>query len=136
MNGDKCTICGTGDGICASCAYMVKHGATEETIKRMHTDKKTNEIWKQNEKIANDLGDVYYDSVLDVFSSALIKRDSKENFGYNMFCEGIRVGLDVVVPLLDPKTKQRLGMKIKDMIEFRKDWKNENRNRQKRKEIV
>ena len=78
-------------------------------------DPEVNKIWKYNENWAEELGDAYYDSVLKE-SEEFIKKDTKENVGYNMFVDGIRVGLDIIMPLLDKEMQEKARDKIKQML--------------------
>ena len=116
-----CNICGrkSGERTCKQCAYLLNHGTNEGTIKKMHSDEKTKKIWKDNEKRAEDLAHAYYDSVLDMYDNPQAKKDSRENFGFNTFADGIRVGLDIVMPLLDEETQEKAKNKIKSMLEKR-----------------
>lgn len=82
-------------------------------------DKKVNKIWKENEDIADELADCYFDSVLDEYKEYM-KKDTKENFGYNVFCDGIRVGLDIILPMLDESTQNKAKEEIQSMIEKRR----------------
>ena len=75
-------------------------------------------IWKANEKYAERLGNAYYDSVIENYK--FIKKDSNENFGYNTFVDGIRLGLDIIIPLLDEGSQEKVIEKINSMIEIRK----------------
>src|SRR3989344_1091828 len=81
-------------------------------------DPKVKEIWKENEGLAEELGDAYYDSVLRE-SEEFIKKDTKENIGYNMFVDGIRVGLDIITPLLDEEMQEKVKDKIEQMLNKR-----------------
>lgn len=74
-------------------------------------------IWKQNEQRAEDLGLAYYDSVLENYLP--LPKDSKENFGFNTFVDGIRMGLDIILPLLDDAAQEMVVEKINSMVEFR-----------------
>mgnify|MGYP001583433438 FL=1 len=78
-------------------------------------DPETEKIWKENEIWAEKLGDAYYDSVLKE-SEELIKKDTKENVGYNMFVDGIKVGLDIIMPLLDEEMQEKAKDKIEQML--------------------
>ena len=123
-----CNICGrkSEKRICEQCAYLLNHGADEETIKKMHSDEKTKKIWKDNEKRAEDLAHAYYDSVLDMYDEK--KKKPVENFGFNTFADGIRVGLDIVMPLLDEETQEKAKHKIEDMVKKRSNIKTINKN--------
>lgn len=81
-------------------------------------DSEVKEIWKENETLAEELGDAYYDSVLKE-SEEFIKKDSKENIGYNMFVDGIRVGLDIIMPLLNEEMQEKVKNKIEQMLQKR-----------------
>lgn len=115
-----CRICGgkSEKRLCNNCEYLLKNDVDEETIKRMLSDDVTKKIWKANEKRAEELGDAYYDSVVENYK--VIKCDSKENFGYNTFVDGIRISLDIIIPLLDDKSQQVVIEKINSMINIRK----------------
>ncbi len=83
-----------------------------------NVDESVRKIWKENEDIAKSLGDAYYDSILEE-SEELIEKYDKENVGYNMFVDGIRVGLDIVVPLLNEEMQDKVKDKIEGMLEKR-----------------
>ena len=122
----RCTICGKVSDekrICKSCDYFLKHGADEETIKRMLSDDKTQKIWNENEKIAEELADAYYGSLLDAYGNAQIRKFSKEDHGYNTFLDGIRLGLDISMPMLDKETQDKIKAKVRDMLMVRKNAK-------------
>lgn len=87
--------------------------------------KTVEEIWKENEEIADKLADCYYDSILEEYKD-YIKNDSKENLGFNAFADGIRVGLDIVIPLLDKNMNKIVEEKISSMIEKRTKINKEN----------
>ena len=78
-------------------------------------DPEVKKIWKENEILAEELGDAYYDSILKE-SEEFIKKDTKENIGYNMFVDGIRVGLDIIMPLLNEKMQGKVKHKIEQML--------------------
>lgn len=80
--------------------------------------KRTQLIWNNNKRKSHELSEVYYDYILDVFRDRM-KNDSKENFGFNMFAEGINMGLDIVMPFLDDDLLQGANKKIRDMIDVR-----------------
>lgn len=82
-------------------------------------DPEVKKIWEENTNTATKFADAYYDSVLKGVKE-FIKKDTKENVGYNMFLDGIRVGLDIIIPLLDEKTKKKVDDKIKMMLTKRK----------------
>jgi len=75
-------------------------------------------IWKKNEHIAEELADCYYDSVLEGYKEH-IEKDSKENFGFNVFVDGIRIGLDIIIPLLDENHTEKAKQKIETMIKYK-----------------
>ena len=81
------------------------------------------EIWKDNEKLSEELGRCYYDHTIKEYKK-LKKRDSKENFGFNTFVDGIRLGLDIVIPLLDEESKKKSIDKCKSMIKKRNELDN------------
>ena len=74
--------------------------------------------------MADDLGQAYYDYLLKEYDKKVTSKDSKENFGFNTFCDGIRLGLDAIMPLLDEGGIKAAKQKIKDMLEIRKRAKN------------
>ena len=113
-----CRICGqkAKEGVCDRCNYFLSHGADEDTIKKMLSDDTAKQIWVENEKIAEELADAYYDGVLDNYKEEQIKRGSKEEFGYNTFLDGIKLGLDIVLPLLDTHGQEKVKEKIAAMI--------------------
>ena len=78
-------------------------------------DPKVEEIWEDNKGWAEKLGNAYYDSVLKE-SEEFIKKDTKENVGYNMFVDGIKVGLDIIMPLLDEEMQEKAKDKIEQML--------------------
>ena len=110
-----CKICGkeSGKRVCVNCQYLLDNGADEKTIKKMLSDDATKKIWKDNERYSEELGEAYYDSVIENYPS---NNDSKENFGYNTFVDGVRLGLDIVIPLLDKENQDKVVDKIKSMI--------------------
>lgn len=114
-----CRICGkkSESRVCNNCQYFLDNGADEETIKKMLSDDKTKKAWKANEKYSEELGEAYYDSVIENYK---VTNNSKENFGYNTFVDGIRLGLDIIIPLLDEGSQEKVIEKINSMIEVRK----------------
>lgn len=116
-----CRICGKKSDetrICPECSYLLKNGADEETLRKMYSDDKTKKIWVDNKKISEHLANAYYSYVLDNYKGHF-KKDSKENFGYNTFVDGINLGLDIVVPLLGEETQNKVKEKIDNMIKIR-----------------
>lgn len=116
-----CKICGKKShrkNICKDCDYFLKHGATEEAIKSMLADTRSQKIWKEDEKIAHELADAYYNSTIENYKISSNK-DSKENFGYNTFIDGIKVGLDIIMPMLNDEYQKIIKEKINNMIEIR-----------------
>ncbi len=116
----NCRICGNQSQkrVCNRCNYFLKYGATEETIKNMLSDSKTQKIWDENKKISMDLANAYYRSTIENYE--IPKKTSKEDFGYNTFIEGIRLGLDIIIPMLDDESRNIIIEKIKEMISIRK----------------
>ncbi len=109
----KCRLCGKESffEMCESCI-------------RKHNPNWTNKIWKSNKKLAEGLGEAYYDSLLKEYDQKTIRKDSKENFGFNTFCDGIWLGLDIVMPILDASSMKAAEQKIKDMLKIRKTARN------------
>lgn len=119
----KCGICGKESGTrktCENCTYLIRNGASEDTIRRMLADKATNRIWKEDKATAEKLADAYYESILEEYGDRM-KGDSKENFGYNTFAEGINLALDIIMPLLDKPSQDKARAKIEMMISIRKE---------------
>lgn len=77
-----------------------------------------NAVWKQNEQIAENLANAYYDFVLEDYKDQM-KKDNKENAGYNMFAEGINMALDIIMPLLDDFSQIKVKAKIDSMVKIR-----------------
>ena len=126
-----CRICGNKSGNrreCKRCTYFLDGGVDEYVIRKMLSDDKTKAIWGKNEKIAEDLGRAYYDHLIETYSQKQVKQNSKEDFGFNTFVDGIRLGLDIVIPLMNEEKKIEVDEKIKSMINFRK-WKDSNKRR-------
>jgi len=121
-----CKICGkeAGKKVCVNCQYLLDNGADEETIKKMLSDDETKKVWKANEKRAEELGEAYYDSVIENYK---VTDDSKENFGYNTFIDGVRLGLDIIIPLLDKDDQDKVVEKIKSMVKRSEERKNVSR---------
>lgn len=118
-----CRICGRKSGNkreCERCSYFLKHGTDEFVIRKMLSDDKTKAIWAKNEKTAEDLAMTYYDHLIETYNQNQVKKYSKEHFGFNTFVDGIRLGLDIIIPLLDEEKKTEVDEKIKSMINFRK----------------
>jgi len=86
----------------------------------MLSDDDVKKIWKENEKYSVELADAYYDSVIENYK---VTNDSKGNFGYNTFIDGVRLGLDIIMPLLDEEYQEKVIDKIKSMIKVRNDRK-------------
>src|SRR3989339_989365 len=115
-----CTICGKTSGnerFCKNCAYLLKNGGSEETIRKMLSDDTVKKIWKENKAIAEKLANAYYESVLESYKKQM-KHDSKENFGFNTFSDGINMSLDIIMPLLDENTQDMVKEKINSMVEL------------------
>lgn len=121
-----CRICGK-DSVnkreCNNCRYFLKHGVEESAIRDMHSDEKTKKIWAENEHIAESLARAYYEVVLENYSKKDIKNGTKEEFGFNTFVDGIRCGIDIVIPMLDEEMQEKVKAKIEGMIRMRKNSK-------------
>lgn len=115
-----CRICGkkSKNRVCNNCQYLIDNGADEETIKKMLSNDNAKKIWKANEEHSEELACAYYDSVIQNYKVTI---DSKENFGYNTFVDGIRLGLDIIMPLLDEEGQEKVIDKIKSMIKVSKE---------------
>lgn len=97
--------------------------------------KKVEKIWKENEKIADELANCYYDSILNEYKD-YIEKTSKENFGFNVFSEGIRLGLDITIPIADENTRKTIKEKINSMIKYRTKVRNKEKVTFKMKKII
>ncbi len=106
---------------CRFCGKESFFDMCEECIKKQHPNR-TEKIWKDNQKLADELGLAYYDFILKEYKKPAAK-DSKENLGFNTFCDGIRLGLDTVMPLLDDFEIKAAKRKINDMLEIRREAK-------------
>ena len=118
-----CRICGNNSGNereCKRCIYFLDHGADEAAIRRMLSDDRTKAVWKENEKTAEELARAYYDHVIENYNLGQVKKHSKEDFGFNTFTDGIRLGLDVIMPLLDEDLKKKVNEKIDSMAASRR----------------
>lgn len=118
-----CRICGSESGNereCKRCVYFLDHGDDENSIKTMLSDDKTRKIWKENEEIAENLARTYYDHTIESYSKGDVKNHSKENFGFNTFADGIRLGLDIIMPMVSEELKAQVDNKIESMIESRR----------------
>jgi hypothetical protein len=115
----RCRICGKNskkERECPQCTYFLKHGADEETIKATYVDDETNKVWQENKNVADELAEAYYDSLIDNYPESQVKKSSKEEFGFNTFSDGIRVGLDIIMPLLNPESQKKAKAKIAEMV--------------------
>lgn len=108
----KCILCGkkSRQYICESCV-------------RTNNDPRTLKIWEKNRELAKSLGEAYYKSVLKSYKTDSVKRDSNENLGFNTFCDGINLGLDVTMPFLDDEQLEQARKKARQLIETRKKFK-------------
>ena len=82
--------------------------------------KKIDKIFKENVKTAEELAYCYYQSLLDEYKDH-IKKDTKENIGFNAFVDGIRLGFDVTLSMVDNQMRKAIKEKIKSMIQHRKE---------------
>ena len=118
-----CRICGNESGNgreCKRCIYFLDRGDDEDSIRRMLSDDKTRKIWIENEKIAEELARTYYDYVIENYTEKRVTKYSKENFGFNTFVDGIRLGLDTIIPMVGTELRTQINDKVKSMIETRK----------------
>lgn len=81
--------------------------------------KKMGKIFKKNKKISEDLAYSYYQSLLDQYQN-FMEEDTKENIGFNAFTDGIQLGLDITLTMVDDQTRKAIEEKIKSMIKHRK----------------
>ncbi len=119
----NCVICGrktANQEKCKDCRYLLKNKGSEETLRMIHDDERTKRIWNENESIAEKLAQAYYDSVIDEYSKQSIQNDTKENFGFNTFVDGIRCGIDIIMPMLDDRSADKVKEKINNLIKLRK----------------
>lgn len=115
----ECRICGRNSKNkkeCLQCVYFLKYGVSEEIIKTTYSDEKTNKVWQENKDVADDLAEAYYDSLIGKYPKSQTKKSSKEEFGFNTFTDGIRIGLDIILPMLDLESLEKTKSKIKKMI--------------------
>ena len=115
----RCRICGKdskNEKECPQCVNFLKHGADEKTIKATYSDDETNKVWQENKNVADELAEAYYDSLIDNYPKSQMEKSSKEEFGFNTFTDGIRVGLDIILPLLNPESQKKAKTKIKEMV--------------------
>jgi len=118
-----CRICGNESGNgreCKRCIYFLDHGDDENSIRIMLSDGKTRKIWEENETIAEELARTYYDHVIENYNRKQVRQHSKENFGFNTFVDGIRLGLDIVMPMISEELKAQVDSKVKSMIQSRR----------------
>lgn len=116
-----CKICGKNSGnerVCKNCDYLLNNGASEETIRTMLSNDAVKKVWMENKELAEKLAQAYYESVLENYKEQM-KNDSKENFGFNTFSDGINMSLDIIMPLLDEDTQILVKKKIDSMIAIR-----------------
>lgn len=126
-----CRICGNKSDenrLCNKCKYFLDNRTSEEALRRMYSDDKTKKVWEENKNIAEDLADAYYEHILQQYESKY-KKDSKENFGYNTFADGISLALDIIMPMIDKEVQDQIKEKIKLMVKKRQEI-NERTNRQ------
>lgn len=117
-----CRICGgrsVHQSECKDYRYFLKHGVEESAIRAMHSDEKTKKIWAENEHIAESLARAYYDFVLENYAKKDVQTGTKEDFGFNTFVDGIRCGIDIIIPMLDDEMQARVKDKINSMISIR-----------------
>lgn len=117
-----CRICGkesVNQSECKDCRYFLKHGVEESAIRIMHSDEKTKKIWAENEHIAESLARAYYDFVLENYAKKDIQKGAKEDLGFNTFIDGIRCGIDIIIPMLDDEMQAKVKDKINSMIRIR-----------------
>lgn len=105
----KCRMCGKESQfhVCEACV-------------RINNDPRVLKIWEDNKKFANSLGEAYYESVLKSYKKNQIERGGRENLGFNAFCDGINLGLDVVMPFLAAEKLEEARDRMAQMIELRK----------------
>jgi hypothetical protein len=122
VNKVNCRICEreSAQTECKDCRYFLKHGFDESAIKSMHNDKKAIKIWKENEKIAESLAREYYDFVLENYDKKDRQKGTKEDFGFNVFVDGIRCGMDIIIPMLDDEMQAKVKDKINGMLKTRR----------------
>jgi len=82
----------------------------------MNDEKKVKKIWEENEKLAEELAYCYYESLLNEYKKHR-KNDSKENFGFNTFVDGIRLGFDITMPMQDEQIRKAIKNKIHAMTQ-------------------
>jgi len=118
-----CRICGKHSGAereCQKCSSALMKGVDDSTLKLLYSDDQTKKVWAENGEIAEKLARAYYGHLLEGYGGATLKKDSRENFGFNCFADGIRCGLDIVMPLLDEETREKARTKVSQMLQARK----------------
>lgn len=108
---------------CRFCGKETLFEICEDCI-RKHNPNRAEKIWKKNKERATKLGEAYYDFLLKEYNKKTIEKDSKENFGFNTFCDGIRLGLDMIMPLFNESELRIAEKKIDDLLKIRKEAKN------------
>lgn len=114
----RCKVCGKESGktnVCSKCSYFLKHGGDEKSLKEMYSDEKAQKVWKEDEALADELAEVYYDGILDSYGERWIKKVDKKTLGFNNFADGIRAGLDTIMPLLDDEMREKVKQRIQVM---------------------
>jgi len=114
----RCKICGKESGssdTCKKCSYFLKHGNDEESLKAMYDDKDAQKAWEEDETLADELTEMYYDSLLDSYGEKWIKKVDKKVLGFNTFADGTRAGLDIIMPLLDDEMREKVKQRVQIM---------------------
>lgn len=117
----RCKICGATSGgvnLCLRCEFLLERGVRLETLKRLQNKTQVEKVLRENRRLSTKLADTYYDSLLKK-SKNVLKKDSKENFGYNTFIAGIELGLDMVLPLVDAMTRKEIREQMQWMMVMR-----------------
>lgn len=116
-----CRVCGAVSGgvsLCLRCEFLLERGVRQETLERLQNKTQVEKVLRENGRLSTKLADAYYDSLLKK-SKNILKKDSKENFGYNTFAAGIELGLDMVLPLVDTVTRKEIREQMQWMTVMR-----------------
>jgi hypothetical protein len=104
---------------CSLCGKESVWTVCEECVKD-HNSPRTMAVWENNRETAEKLAQAYYKHALAAYGKEKIRKDSKENLGFNAFCDGINMGLDIITPFLDENQAKAVQKQISQMLELRK----------------
>ena len=102
---------------CRECGKKCLFGLCEECLEQK--EPRASKIWQKNCELADKLGNAYYDSLLKNYDLKIISKSAKKDFGFNTFCDGIRLGMDIIMPMLDENGIKAVQQKIKAMLKLK-----------------